>query len=186
MRTLANVSERDRLTYDFDESFVNDFAKVLSQKTGLDWRGVHKGHANAIPEAAVFNALRQDENGRWVLAGVMVLADIRPDGPGDAVTAEMLRKVSVTAMENSANLTGVDELIHGQLDELPRLERADRGPEEFSRIVAEHYKVWAQYVTHPVAAMAAEAKVKPATMHTWVREARLRGFLPPARRGKGR
>jgi hypothetical protein len=57
-------------------------------------------------------------------------------------------------------------------------------PEQISELVAQHYKTWARGVPHPAAAMAAEANAKLATVHTWIREARLRGYLPPAQRGK--
>ncbi len=180
------MSEPDRLTYDPERSFVNDLTKTLTRETGLEWVPLHKGDSKSVPEAAIFHALRQDEGGRYVVAGVLLLADIRPNGPGEAITAEMLRKVSVSAMENARNLNDTDALLQAEKAKLPRLEDADRSdPGAFSRLVAEHYKMWARAVPHPVAAMAAEAKVKAPTVHTWVREARLRGMLPPARRGKG-
>jgi hypothetical protein len=111
-----------------------------------------------------------------VLAGVLLLSD--------AITGEMLRKVPVAALENSRNLTEAGGRPP-EVDELHPLRDADRSdPESFSRLVAEHYRAWARVVPHPVAAMARDAEVKPPTVHTWVREARLRGLLPPARRGK--
>jgi hypothetical protein len=178
---LVNVSERDPLRYEpFPEGtpVVVAVEVFLAETLGGTWRSWYKGHMKAVPDAALWAQYKDNEDGRKVLTGLLLV--------GDAITADMLRRVPVTALENSATLTGVDQAVRKALKDLPSLERGERSPEEFSQLVAEHYKAWAQFVSHPVAAMAAEAKVKPATMHTWVREARLRGFLPPARRGKGR
>jgi hypothetical protein len=108
---------------------------------------------------------------------------------GGAITADLLRKVPVAALENSQNLGDVFseryDQIHAELAKLPALERGKLDAEDFSRLVAEHYKTWARHVPHPALEMAVRWGVKSPTMHTWIREARLRGFLPPARRGKG-
>ncbi|WP_433361954.1 hypothetical protein ACQPZX_29445 [Actinoplanes sp. CA-142083] len=176
------MTERDPLKYDPEtKSFVNALAETLTRETGLQWDGVHKDHSRT--GAAMFTALRHDEDGRPVLAGVLVLADIRPYGPGDAVTAETLRKVPVSAIENARSLNQTFDQVQAEIADLTPLKDADRSdPVAFSQLVAEHYKAWARAVPHVVAAMAAEAGVKPPTVHTWVREARLRGFLPPARK----
>lgn len=177
-RTLRNVSERERLEYDPQgPSFVNDLARKLDEIVGPSWEGWHYG--DSVPGAAMFARFVKSESGRYVLAGLLLL--------GDAITAEQLRKVPVTVLENSTNLSTEDAYatMHEELDRLAPLQRvASMSPEEFSRLVAEHFKVWARYVPHPAAAMAAEWKVKAPTVHTWIREARLRGLLPPARRGK--
>lgn len=178
-RTVAYVAERDRLTYDpWKKSFVNAMAKRLDEEVGPRWIGWHLGDVKAVPGAALFARFTESETGRQVLSGVMLL--------GAAITADMLRKVPVSALENSTNLTRTDKQLKTELAKLPPLARGNLAPEEFSKLVAEHYKVWARAVPHPAAAMAAQAEVKPPTMHTWIREARLRGFLPPAKRGKAR
>lgn len=102
---------------------------------------------------------------------------------GDALTADLLRKIPVAELENSANITRVQQ-VREEIDRLPPLKRDDMEAEEFSRLVAEHYRTWARVVPHPAAAMAADADVKVPTVHTWIREARLRGFLEAGRRGK--
>ncbi|GGR78477.1 hypothetical protein GCM10010169_23320 [Micromonospora fulviviridis] len=149
----------------------------LNERMGPRWMGWYPQHSK-VPGAAMFAQTKQSESGRWVLTGLLLL--------GEAITAEQLRKVPVSALENSTNLSAGDafDQMRAELDKLPPLRRDDMAPEDFSRLVAEHFKVWARYVPHPAAAMAAEWKVKPPTVHTWIREARLRGHLPPARRGK--
>jgi hypothetical protein len=180
---VANVSERERWAYEPfppDGAYtVNDLARDLAEKIGGDWRGHHTGTIKALPDLAVLVRVGENAAGRRVLTGLVLL--------GDAITADQLRKVPVSAIENSANLSVDDayDKMRTELAKLPPLERsADTDPEEFSRLVAEHFKVWARYVPHPAAAMAAEWKVKAPTVHTWIREARLRGLLPAARRRK--
>jgi hypothetical protein len=157
---------------------VNQLARDLNEMDGPDWAGWHYGVS--VPEAALFAKFVKNEAGRMVLAGVMLL--------GDAITADQLRKVPIAALENSRNLSQEGVAAYDQmrveLAKLPPLVRDDLSGEDFSRLVAEHFKIWARHVPHPAAAMAVEWTVKPPTMHTWIREARLRGFLPPAKRGK--
>ncbi len=134
---------------------------------------------SAVPEAAVWARYSEAESGRWVLSGLLLL--------GDSIRGETLRKVPVSVMENSHNLTQrqSDAEAMGPIADLPPLRREPgMTPEAFSQLVAQHYRAWAAVVPSPVAAIAAEWKVKPPTVHGWIREARLRGYLPPARRGK--
>jgi hypothetical protein len=114
--------------------------------------------------------LGPDGNGRRIVTGVRLEAD--------AVTAEMLRKIPFAHIEREAN---------GWADaELPPLRRSpDMAPDAFSALVAAHFKAWARVVPNPGAAMAKASGANPQTVHTWIREARLRGLLPPARRRKG-
>lgn len=158
---------------------MNALARKLDEEIGPSWAGWHYGTIKGL-DAALFARFVENDAGRQVLAGVMLL--------GDAITAEQLRKVPVAALENSRNLSheGLPayEQMRAELAKLPPLERGDLSGEEFSQLVAEHFKLWARHVPHPAAAMADAWKVKPPTVHTWIREARLRGFLPPARRGK--
>lgn len=118
-------------------------------------------------------------SGRLIVTGLLL------DRP--AVTAEMLRKIPIGRIEGDANLNtdAALDAFAEERDALAPLERTpEMTPEAFSALVAEHYKVWARCVPHPAAAMAAHAGVKPPTMHTWIREARLRGLLPLRSRGK--
>ncbi|GIF16544.1 hypothetical protein [Actinoplanes teichomyceticus] len=116
--------------------------------------------------------LTPDRNGRKVITGIKLEAD--------AITGEMLRKIPISLIENRANTAEAPE------SDLPPLRRtAGMSGEDFSRLVADHYKLWANVVPNPGAAMASKWGIKPPTVHTWIREARLRGLLAPARRGKG-
>lgn len=174
------MSERERLTYDpfpDERDFVNETAERLDQVVGPRWSGWHVD--DAVPGAALFARFIEDPRGRLVLAGVMLLSD--------SITTDQLRKVPVSALENSANLSTATgrQILRDEIPKLPKLVREpDMKPDEFCRLVADHYRQWAAAVPHPAAAMAAQSGVKPPTMHAWIREARQRGFLPPARGSK--
>lgn len=128
----------------------------------------------------------RSESGRWQLSGVVLL--------GEAITSAQLRKVPVAALENSWNLSAADPAGRREkIRDLPPLVRTeDISPMDFSRLVADYYTKWSALVDHPVAAMRADATeaagvdVTAATVHSWVREARLRGFLPPGRERKNK
>lgn len=188
-RTVAGMQEESeplRLTYSEDADRagepddVEQLEQWLNERLGSRWDGWHEGHSG-VPGVALFAQTKENRDGRTVLTGLLLL--------GKAITADALRKVPVTAIENSGNLGsgGNWERMQEEKAKLPPLERRpDMSPEEFSQLVAEHFKMWAKYVPHPAAAMAAEWKVKAPTVHSWIREARLRGLLPPARRGKAK
>lgn len=57
-------------------------------------------------------------------------------------------------------------------------------PEEFSKRVARAYSEAVVMTSKPAKLLADEANVPVGTVHRWIREARQRGFLPPARKGK--
>ncbi|MGV9805554.1 hypothetical protein [Micromonospora chersina] len=57
-------------------------------------------------------------------------------------------------------------------------------PDGFSRRVAEAYAEAARATRAPATVLAEEADVPVTTVHRWVREARQRGHLPPARKGR--
>lgn len=188
---MVNVSEHSRedLQYEpfpSDEERAGAFAgmtKLLQQHFPWgEWAGWYSGHLIPGEAVAGWAQFTEDDSGRRVLSGLLLLAD-------DAITADLLRKVPVAALENSISLTNrqAREQLGEELKALPKLERVPgMAPEDFSGVVAAHYRAWAKAVPNPAAAMAAEASVKPPTMHTWIREARLRGLLPPAKRRKGR
>ena len=115
-------------------------------------------------------------SGRLVVSALLLV--------GEALTAETLRRVPMRTIENAANLSRQD-VNRQALADLPPLRRSpDLSAEQFSQLVADHYRLWAEAVPNPAAAMAAEHSVKLPTMHGWIREARLRGLLPKAQRGK--
>lgn len=159
-------------------------SELLNKHLGGRWGFLAAGQL--IPGERVSGWVQavESDSGRPVIGGLLLLAE-------DAITAEMLRKIPVATLENGVAV-GLDSeaaraALQRELEALPPLERTeDMTPEAFSALLAEHFKAWAKAVPHPAAAMAAHANVKPPTMHTWIREARLRGLLPPAKRKKGR
>ena len=163
------------LRYDPERSDVNEIARAMQELTGEEWTGWHIEHSK-VPGAALIVAFRrQESSGRFAVAGLMLLAE-------DALKADSLRAVPIAALENSKNITERPQVLD-EVRKLPRLDRKDAGsPEEFSRRVARHYQTWATVVPNPVAAMAAEYGITAPTVHSWVREARLRGDLPKSTR----
>lgn len=99
---------------------------------------------------------------------------------GRTIRADDLRKIQVGAIERAANV-GVD--TRPDLEPLTR-RSAEMSPEDFSALVAEYYREFCRHSRTPAAVMARQAGVPATTIHRWIREARLRGFLPPGRRGK--
>ncbi|WP_020545103.1 hypothetical protein [Nonomuraea coxensis] len=129
----------------------------------------------SVPGAGLAAGYTKNAAGRYVLSAVMLV--------GDAITADVLRKVPVAALENSINISATQ--VREEVDKLPPLRREPgMDPADFARLVAEHYRTWNKAVPHPAGAMAADAGVSVGTVHNWIREARLLKLLPPAKRGK--
>jgi hypothetical protein len=128
-----------------------------------------------VPGATGYAVFRRTSTGRRVLSGLLI--------GSEAITADMLRRVPVARLEELVNWPGREALE--EIEALPPLRRSSApDPEEFSRLVAHHYLLWAQVVANPAAKMADRAGAKLPTVHGWIREARLRGLLPAAKRGK--
>jgi len=114
--------------------------------------------------------LTPDLNGRAVLTKLTL--------EGWPITADDLRKLSVRELEARE----WPDTAEPPANPLTRPAGAD--PAAHSRLVAEHYRWHAARVPNPATFMAASAGVPVRTVHTWIREARLRGLLPVGRRGK--
>jgi len=115
---------------------------------------------------------RRDRTGRLIVCGLKIEAN--------AITADALHGIPLSRIEAIANGAG------GEVDNLPALVRAPgMDPAAFSAIVAAHWRCHAARSPHPGAYMAEIAGVPVPTVHSWIREARLRGLLPAARRRKG-
>lgn len=69
------------------------------------------------------------------------------------------------------------------VDKLPPAGKRDKG-DEFYRRVGEVYGKAAVASTRPAADLATVWEVPVTTIHRWIREARRRGFLPPAEPGR--
>lgn len=97
----------------------------------------------------------------------------------DTIGANDLRSIPVGHLETVAN-------VGGQLDgDLPPLRRPDGlDPAGFYRLLAAHYRVVVVRTAAPAPVLAEAAGVPTATVHRWIAEARRRGFLPAARKGR--
>lgn len=117
-------------------------------------------------------------DGRWTVTGVLLLSD--------GVRTEDLRRVPIGALEVSMNVEQSGSAVDVQdVDDLPPLVRSPgTRPEDWSKLVAAHYTAWARRGANPGAEMARRWGVNRQTVAAWIREARLRGMLPPARRPK--
>jgi hypothetical protein len=114
------------------------------------------------------------------------LAGEPPTIIGIRLTGGPIRRADLSAIPVSKIETEAAQRSMGpDPRQLPPLVRpAEITPDQFSRSVAEYYMIWGNKTHRPAAAMAAAYGVKLGTMHSWIREARLRGYLPQARRGK--
>lgn len=103
---------------------------------------------------------------------------------GERVTREILRSIPVARLENLRGSLDGPQRTRTPAD-MPPLERhRDDDPEEFSERVAEYYIAFAAQSSKPTKDMAEHSQVPLPTLRGWIREARLRGKLPPGRRGK--
>lgn len=142
--------------------------EALAATLGGAWR---VWRSDMAPRRRTVAQFTEGKDGRLVVCGLLVL--------DTAVTTDQLKAVAIRAMEAEVNAERAPDR-----DSLAPLVRAGRTSVEFARLVADHYQAWASVTPHPVAAMASTAEAKAPTVHGWVREARLRGFLPPACRTK--
>jgi hypothetical protein len=101
---------------------------------------------------------------------------------GGKITTEMLRAVPISRMENLRSL--VDDGRPADEFAEPLARRAGESAAEFSERVARYYRVFAAFSSSPTKDLAEHSGVPLPTMRTWIREARLRGSLPPGTQGK--
>ena len=111
-----------------------------------------------------------DRNGRKVVTRLVIEAD--------AIDSALMRRVAIGRVEAllNANMDG------GRAITLPRPDGSD--PATFYRSVADAYNATVLHSSHPARLMAEQAQVPVGTVHRWIAEARRRGFLPPARKGR--
>ncbi len=156
---------------------AEEIIEWLAEHFGGIWAHWTGGKAG-IPGANLWAQYRRDGDGKNVMVGMLLL--------DDGLTSARLRAIPVGVLEDAMSLPedGGEELLRAELAKLPPLERGELSPDDFYRLVAEHYKVWARFGRQPVAAMVRETGEKSPTVHGWVNRARARGFLPPVERGK--
>lgn len=151
---------------------TDSFWDVLNG-SGVDW-----GALDGPSGARLYVTWDEQPSGRMVVAGVCLRgSSARP------VTAESLRSIPIGRLEAAPNEVAASSARRG-LAKAPRLHRPDgRNVDGFYKSVATHYRWHAALSRRPAAAMAEAAGVPVATVHRWIREARLRGFLPAGRQG---
>ncbi len=122
-----------------------------------------------------------------------------PPGVFKAVDAEVLSELAERGILFPEELAAIDAALDSfeRKSPLSQQSPASRGnqreplsrpdgsdPDGFSRRVAEAYGEAVATTAHPAKRLAEEAGVPVTTVHRWIREARQRGFLPPARKGR--
>jgi hypothetical protein len=153
--------------------------KLLRQRFGGEWISQAWEGAEE-PGATVFAQFKPDVYGRKVLTGLLLT--------GSVITADSLRTIPVSSLERAmgdvdSGGAGEDRLRE-ELAQLPTPGHEGRRRIDFLTVVAAHFKVWAKHTPFPATEMAKEWNVNRATMASWIRNARLSGLLPPAKRGK--
>lgn len=135
---------------------------------------------------AVVNRIDPDSNG------------VTADTLSDEARAELVERGVIWPEEFQQIDEALDRYLEGSradlyksLETLPSgkrrmpLTRPDGSdPEGFARRVAEAYNAATITTASPAKVLAEEAGVPVTTVHRWIREARQRGALPPARKGR--
>lgn len=157
-----------------------------------------------IPQGTVHVRVRRRADGRLVITDLYLNAT--------EITSAVLRDISMARLDAAVNMAQIRALTGDEpaadapeptLAELrsrapvwtkkkakpPRrrkpLTRPDgTDPAVFYRQVAEAYQEYVVHTRAPATRIAQEADVPVTTAHRWIREARRRGFLPPARKGR--
>lgn len=148
-------------------------AQLLREQGEGEWMRWDGGPAG-IPNGTLWARFKPDADGRKVMVGLVLLTD--------GITSAGLRSIPVGELEKAyANHTAeaADDPA-----ELPPLHRGNLSYDDFLRLLARHYLAHAQRTTRPAAAIVKETGEKSATVHGWIHDARQRGILPEARRGK--
>lgn len=136
-------------------------------RLGKDWQAIE----GAIDGARLYVTWAKRDDGRSELSGLCVQAS--------PVTSDLLRAIPVARLGRvpAAERFDVTELA-------PLRRRKDDAPEEFADRVAWYYRVFGQMTSHPAKAIADHSHVPVGTVRGWIREARMRGKLPPGTRGR--
>lgn len=139
----------------------------------------------SIPIARIESLLNTRGVGAALLARQMGMTDDRPTWMpsyreefgqlDDALT-------SYFARESRPSLALSEPGTKPPREPLTRPDGTD--PDDFYRKVAEVYNDVVRETSAPAKVLAEEAGVPTATVHRWIFEARRRGFLPPARKGR--
>ncbi|MFD8559116.1 hypothetical protein ACFV1N_17685 [Streptosporangium canum] len=141
-------------------------------RLGPDWRAIDGVRA----DVRVY-VTWSDEGGRSAVSGLCI--------KGTPVSADLLRSIPVSRLENLPAALGHATSQEDFLSELvPLVRRKGDDPEEFAARVAYYYRMFAATTDKPALALANHSGVPLGTARGWIREARLRGKLPPGVKGK--
>lgn len=156
-----------------DEWFVPEYRQgedPMWDQLGDDWHAI-----DGVLDVRLYVKWEKGDALRARLNGLCIA-----DHP---VTADTLRSIPIGRLES---LPAAPEMTGEQY--ATELERLVRGkgddPEEFAERVALYYRLFTTITNKPAKAIAEHSDVPVATVRGWIREARLRGKLPPGMRGK--
>jgi hypothetical protein len=163
------------------------------------------GFANADEPDWVYARVQENEQGRLIITELYLVRD--------RVDSAMLRELPLGRIEVLANSSPFAEDIRAKLSGAPRpgvepLSPEARSrwesreiisptphllhlavpkgtkPDKFYKEAAELYAELATVSRRPAADLAERSGVAAASVHRWIAEARRRGYLPPAERGR--
>lgn len=170
---IGTVEGRKRLARDMvqahrDEGVLEPDEAALIANGWLAVEGV-------IPNATIYAKWTEAEDGRIYLSGLCL--------PHLPITADLLRSVPVGRLENLPRADNPSSRV--AVEELPTLRRNQgEDPSAFAERVAKYYRAFSQLSSKPAKLISEHSEVPLPTVHGWIREARLRGKLPPGRKGK--
>ncbi|SDJ94175.1 hypothetical protein [Nonomuraea jiangxiensis] len=144
----------------------------LWSRLGEEWQVVNGVH----PDVQVY-VRWQVRDGSYRLSGLCVI--------GEDVTTDVMRSIPVGRLANLPGLIATGMPREQFLRELaPLARRKEEDPDEFSQRVAWYYRAFSALSPRPAKDIADHSHVPVATVRGWIREARLRGKLPPGKKGK--
>lgn len=144
----------------------------LWSRLGEEWQAV----AGVREDVQVYVRWQQEDGGSR-LSGLCIV--------GDEITTDVVRSIPVGRLANLPGLVAdgmSGEQFFRELAPLARRKGDD--PDEFSSRVAWYYRMFAATSAKPAKDIADHSHVPVATVRGWIREARLRGKLPPGKKGK--
>ena len=155
-------------------------AELIEEEDGAWYMWVDHDNDPSTPPIRV--RLGQSPDGRLHVEALHI--------EGEPVSASQLRSIPLGRIEAHANAVlhpdGAEYVVEGQAVIPPHLfELGGRSrPDEFYAEVAAIYAGLVSHTHQPVAVIADANNVPRTTAHRWVKEARVRGMLPPGRPGK--
>lgn len=171
--TLTDVSDTERTETGWTLPAHEPGRDDLWDRLGAEWQAI-----DGLSESSRVYVRWEWNDGRAQVAGICVT--------GAPIRASTLRSIPVGRLENipKAAVEGLgtpDKFLSG-LAPLSRDKSDD--PEDFAERVAWYYRVFAGLSSKPAKAIADHSGVPVTTVRGWIREARLRGKLPPGTKGK--